>query len=179
MNSARSRRLDRDDGFGRVKHGDLPRIAWYADLTLALEGDSFIERESRNAAPGESSAPAHTDGGAAYVRYQLTPRDAVASRAEYMSDRGGLFSGITQALKENTFTLDCMMAHGFLTRYEWRSRLLESGVLPGRRPGRPDETAGHGDGGHHLVVGRDGRRVVILTRFPWGRLSCKTFSGSW
>jgi len=36
----------------------------------------------------------------------LTDKAAVATRAEYLSDRGGLFSGITQALKENTITLD-------------------------------------------------------------------------
>jgi hypothetical protein len=89
-------------------------------LSFALEGDWFIQREWRNAAPGESSAPAHTDGGAAYVRYQFTPKLALATRAEYMSDDGGLFSGTTQALKENTVTFDYLMAHGFLMRYEWR-----------------------------------------------------------
>jgi hypothetical protein len=31
-----------------------------------------------------------------------------------------LFSGITQALKENTVTFDYNMANGFLMRYEWR-----------------------------------------------------------
>jgi hypothetical protein len=89
-------------------------------LTLALEGDYFIQRLWQNAAPGHSSAPSHTDGGAAYVQYQLTPKLALATRAEYMSDRGGLFSGLTQALKENTVTLDYQMADGFLMRYEWR-----------------------------------------------------------
>lgn len=89
-------------------------------LTIALEGDYFIQRLWKNEAPGQSSAPSHVDGGAAYVRYQLSPRVAVASRAEYVSDRGGLFSGITQALKENTVTLDFKLADGILTRYEWR-----------------------------------------------------------
>ena len=37
-----------------------------------------------------------------------------------MSDRGGLFSGLTQALKENTVTLDYSLTEGFLMRYEWR-----------------------------------------------------------
>lgn len=37
-----------------------------------------------------------------------------------MSDRGALFSGITQALKENTVTLDYKVADGMLARYEWR-----------------------------------------------------------
>ena len=45
---------------------------------------------------------------------------AVGGRAEYLSDRGGLFSGITQALKETTATFDYKFAEGFLMRYEWR-----------------------------------------------------------
>jgi hypothetical protein len=89
-------------------------------LTFELEGDYFNQRLWETAAPGEPVTPAHVDGGAAYVQYHFSPRFAVASRFEYMSDRGGLFSGLTQALKENTVTFDYMVAHGFLMRYEWR-----------------------------------------------------------
>jgi Putative beta-barrel porin-2, OmpL-like. bbp2 len=89
-------------------------------LSLQIEGDYVIERLWQNQAPGESSAPSHVDGGAAYIEYQLSPRFALATRAEYMSDRGGLFSGITQALKENTVTFDYKIADGMLMRYEWR-----------------------------------------------------------
>ena len=89
-------------------------------LTLALEGDYFIQRLWQNAAPGQSSAPSHTDGGAAYIQYQLSPKFTLATRAEYMSDRGALFSGISQALKENTLTFDYHVADGLLMRYEWR-----------------------------------------------------------
>jgi hypothetical protein len=89
-------------------------------LTFALEGDYVIERLWRNTAPGESSAPSHVDGGAGYIQYQLSPKFALATRAEYLSDRGGLFSGITQALKENTVTFDYKVFEGFLMRYEWR-----------------------------------------------------------
>jgi hypothetical protein len=89
-------------------------------LTFQVEADYAIQRLWKNQAPGESSAPSHIDGGAAYIQYQLTPKVALATRAEYMSDRGGLFSGITQALKENTVTFDYKMADGFLMRYEWR-----------------------------------------------------------
>jgi len=97
-------------------------VNWQATpkLLFALEGDYFIQRLWANAAPGQSSAPAHTDGGAAYVQYQLTPKVAIATRAECMSDRGGLFSGISQALKENTVTFDYKVADGLLMRYEWR-----------------------------------------------------------
>jgi hypothetical protein len=97
-------------------------VTWKAapKLTFALEGDYLIQRLWQNGAPGQSAAPAHTDGGAAYLQYQFTPRLALGARAEYLSDRGGLFSGITQALKENTLTFDYKVADGVLMRYEWR-----------------------------------------------------------
>ncbi len=97
-------------------------ISWKSTskLTVAVEGDYFIQRLWQNSAAGESSAPSHTDGGAAYLQYQVTPTIALGTRAEYMSDRGGLFSGISQALKENTVTLDYKVSDGFLMRYEWR-----------------------------------------------------------
>lgn len=97
-------------------------VSWQATpkLTAALEGDYVIQRLWSTAGPGMSSSPAHVDGGAAYLRCQFTPKLALATRAEYMSDHGGLFSGITQALKENTVTFDYQLANGFLVRYEWR-----------------------------------------------------------
>ncbi len=97
-------------------------VSWQAapKLTLALEGDYVIQRVWQTSSPGHSSAPSHTIGGASYARYQFTPKIAVAARAEYLSDRGGLFSGITQALKETTATFDYKIAEGFLMRYEWR-----------------------------------------------------------
>lgn len=99
-------------------------VSWQAapKLMFALEGDYVIEREwqNTNTALGESSAPSHVIGGAAYVKYQLSRRFSVGGRTEYLSDRGGLFSGITQALKETTATFDYKLYDGFLMRYEWR-----------------------------------------------------------
>ena len=97
-------------------------VTWQASpkLSFSLEGDYFIQRVWKSAAPGESSAPARVDGGVAYVQYQLTPKLTVAARAEYMTDHVGLFSGIPQALKENTATLDYKFASNMLMRYEWR-----------------------------------------------------------
>jgi hypothetical protein len=99
-------------------------VNWQAKpkLTFALEGDYVIEREwqNTNTALGQSSAPSHVIGGAGYAKYQFSPKFAVAARAEYMSDRGGLFSGITQALKETTVSFDYKLSDGFLMRYEWR-----------------------------------------------------------
>ncbi len=97
-------------------------VTWLATpkLTFALEGDYVIQREWRFQSPGESDSPAHVDGGAGYVQYQLSSRFAVAARAEYLSDRGGMFSGLNQALKETTGTFDYKLGDGFLMRYEWR-----------------------------------------------------------
>lgn len=89
-------------------------------LTLALEGDYAIQRLWQFAASGHSAKPSEVWGGAGYVRYQLTPKWALATRAEYLDDRGGLFSGITQALKENTFTAEYKLGENLLSRLEYR-----------------------------------------------------------
>ncbi len=83
-------------------------------LALAVEADYVIQRL------WTYSSPSHTDGGAAYAQYQFTPRLAIGGRAEYLSDRGGLFSGRTQAIKETTFTTKYTVADGLLMFGEWR-----------------------------------------------------------
>jgi hypothetical protein len=97
-------------------------VTWQATkkLSLSAEGDYFISRVWREPTNGNSSAPAHVDGGAAYARYQLTPKIALGARGEYLSDHNGLFSGVDQSLKETTLTYDYQLADGFLMRYEWR-----------------------------------------------------------
>jgi Putative beta-barrel porin-2, OmpL-like. bbp2 len=89
-------------------------------LTLAWEADYEIQRLWANAAAGHSSAPSEISGTAGYAQYQLSPHWAVGARAEYLSDPQGMFSGVSQALKETTATLDYKVADGFLMRYEWR-----------------------------------------------------------
>ena len=90
-------------------------VNWQATpkWTLALEADYVIERLYTN------SYPQVTWGGAGYARYQMSPRVAIAGRAEYMSD-GGLFTGVSQALKETTLTLEQKLMEGFLLREEYR-----------------------------------------------------------
>lgn len=98
-------------------------------LTLALEGDYVINRVERN------SAPSRVTGGVAYARYQLSLELALAGRFEYLSDRGGLFSGVTQALKESTVTFDYKLAEGFLLRSEWRRDFSNQRYFLTDRPG--------------------------------------------
>lgn len=91
-------------------------VNWQAKpkLTLALEADDEISRLYVN------SYPSHTTGGAVYAQYQWTPRVAFGGRAEYLSDRGGLFTGVTQVVKETTFTTKYTPVDGVDLFAEWR-----------------------------------------------------------
>jgi hypothetical protein len=86
--------------------------------TLAVEGDYVIGRVFRD------SPPATVWGGAGYASYQWSPKFALRGRLEYLAEKisstGGLFSGVTQALKEGTFTAEYKLANGFLLRGEYR-----------------------------------------------------------
>lgn len=83
-------------------------------LTLVGEADFVVNRTYAHSQPGRVAA------GAAYARYQLPRNYALAARAEYLDDRGGLFSGTTQALKEFTATFEHQFEPGFLLRAEYR-----------------------------------------------------------
>lgn len=102
-------------------------VNWQATpkWTLALEGDYVINRMWASSRPGQSSAPAHTSGGAGYAQYQLSAKSYLAARGEYLSDRGsfftgGLFSNVTQALKEFTVTYGYNVADGLQVKTEYR-----------------------------------------------------------
>lgn len=116
-------------------------------LVLAGEGDYVIQRQWENAAPGESSAPSHVDGGAAYAQFQMTPQGALALRAEYLSDPDGLFSNESQALKEVTGTYKYTLADGldvFLEfRHDWSNQLYFTTHNP-QAPAAHQDTAGMG-----------------------------------
>jgi hypothetical protein len=94
-------------------------VTWQAlkELILAAEADYVQERLY------SYSSPERVQGGALYAGYQLTQTIALATRAEYLADIGGLFSGTTQYLKEATLTLDYRPVDGFLVRGEYRRDL--------------------------------------------------------
>ena len=97
-------------------------VTWQSTpkLLFELEGDYVTERLWASAGPGQPALPEHAAGGAAYAKYQLTPRTYLAGRTEYLGDHGGLFSGVTEALKEVTATYDFTLANGFEMKYEYR-----------------------------------------------------------
>ncbi len=83
-------------------------------LTLFGEADYVLNRGSREQQPGRVVI------GAFYAKYALPRGWYAAGRVEYFDDRGGLFSGTTQALKEITAVADRQLAPGFLMRGEYR-----------------------------------------------------------
>jgi Putative beta-barrel porin-2, OmpL-like. bbp2 len=83
-------------------------------LLLAAGADYVQQRLYSN------SSPLRVYGGALYAGYQISTQIAVAARAEYLADIGGLYSGVTQYLKEGTLTLDYRPSDGFLVRGEYR-----------------------------------------------------------
>jgi hypothetical protein len=83
-------------------------------LTLVGEADFVLNRVF------SYSQPKHVAAGAFTVKYALPHNYNIAARAEYFDDRGGLFSGTSQALNEFTFTFDRQIEPGFLARAEFR-----------------------------------------------------------
>ncbi len=139
-------------------------VTWQAapELSFALEGDYVIQRLWRNEGLGRSSAPSHVDGTAAYARYEFSKRFAAAARAEYLSDRGGLFSGLNQALKETTATFDYKLSEGFLMRYEWRKDFSNQPSFLTSTQGILSKEAKYRDPWTYLVVGR--QRGCVVSR---------------
>jgi hypothetical protein len=90
-------------------------VSWSgAKFTIAGEFDHVV---SRLVAGGP---PSRVTGGAGYLQYRFVPRFSLAGRFEYLKDRGGLFSGARQDLKEHTLTAMCRLADGFQLRLEHR-----------------------------------------------------------
>jgi Putative beta-barrel porin-2, OmpL-like. bbp2 len=102
-------------------------------LTLGVEGDYVVGRVFRE------SPPSTVWGGAGYGRYQWTPKFALAGRFEYLGEKvspaGGLFSGVSQALKEFTFTGEYKFAEGFLGRVEYRRDFSNQPFFLTEQPG--------------------------------------------
>jgi hypothetical protein len=73
--------------------------------------------------------------------YQFLLPFKLAGRFEYLSDRGGLFSGAAEALKEGTVTAAYHPADGFQLRCEFRRDFSNKNLFLTSRPGltRRDE----------------------------------------
>ena len=89
---------------------------WTATSKLSLTGeaDYVLNRTTQEQRPPRVAI------GSLTARYILPRQWSAGARGEYFDDRGGLFSGSTQALKEATFIVDHRFAPGFLARAEYR-----------------------------------------------------------
>lgn len=89
---------------------------WNLTPKLLLEGeaDFVVSRTYAEQQPGRVAI------GAMEFRYAMPQNWNLGGRTEYFDDRGGLFSGTTQALKEATVVIDHNVAPGFLARAEYR-----------------------------------------------------------
>ncbi len=82
--------------------------------TLIGEADYVLSRTVTEQQPGRVVIGSFTG------KYALPRNWNIGARGEYFDDRGGLFSGRTQSLKEATAILDHTFAPGFLARAEYR-----------------------------------------------------------
>jgi hypothetical protein len=106
--------------------------SWKATEKLTLVGEAdYVVNRTESSAP-----PLRVAGGAAYAAYRFNPAWMLAARFEYLSDRHGLFSGISQALKENTVTLTYEPRSGFQLRGEWRRDYSNQRFFIARDPDR-------------------------------------------
>lgn len=103
-----------------IPNGRLHIIDTYATwnvtnrLTLGGQIDYIINRVQSN------SPPQRVTGGAAYLRYQMTPKTYFGQRYVRFNDLNGLFSGVAQSLNDVTSTLGVRVGEGFETRFEYR-----------------------------------------------------------
>lgn len=120
---------------GKLQIGDT-YLSWQATkaLILAAEAD-YAEERLYSYSPAK-----HVAGGALYAGYQLTPEFSMATRAEYLADAGGLFSGTVQYLREGTLTFDYRPASGFLLRTEYRRDWSNRQYFPGHEQGTLETT---------------------------------------
>jgi hypothetical protein len=98
-------------------------------LFLNAEADYVINRNYAESAPG------HTALGLFSARYALGRGWNVGARVEYLDDRGGLFSGSTQTLKEGTVVLDRVVANNFIVRGEYRRDFSNQPYFLSETPG--------------------------------------------
>jgi hypothetical protein len=106
--------------------------AWNATGKLSLVGelDTVINRGFDN------DAPTRATGGAAYLRYQLTPRLSLGTRFAVLKDSGGIFSTVSQTLKDTTLTATYQIADGFQTKWEYRRDFSNTPFFLTDIPGR-------------------------------------------
>lgn len=118
------------DGDGRMHI--LDTYAFWSPsskVTLGGEFDYVVNRAIR------SDAPQRVTGGAAYLRYQITPRVHFGQRYTRLNDLAGIFSGTRQSLNDVTSTVGFRPREGFEARAEFRRDFSDVAYFPVRQAG--------------------------------------------
>ena len=93
------------------------------------------DRTVVNAVPLTLSKPVWWSGIAGYMRYALNDRYALATRYEYYDDKYGFTTGGAQHLQEVTGTVERLIAHRIISRFEYRYDVSNIPFFPkGVRP---------------------------------------------
>ena len=72
-----------------------------------------------------AGVPVKWQGIAGYVRWQATPNWALAPRVEWLDDADGFMTGVSQKVKEVTFTSENKIDGGLLARLEFRRDMAD------------------------------------------------------
>lgn len=116
-------------GDGRFHVIDTYATVTINKVTLLGEADYVINRFNHN------SPPQRVVGGAAYFKYQFTPKVYFGQRYVRFDDVAGLFSGTAQNLNDLTSTIGFRPAEGFEARFEYRRDFSNVPFFFGRFPG--------------------------------------------
>lgn len=98
-------------------------------LTLGGELDAVWDRAEPN------TPPQRVTGGAAYLRYQISPRLYFGQRYVRFNDRSGLFSRVPQNLNDTTSTFGIRLADSLESRIEYRRDFSNVPFFLRREPG--------------------------------------------
>ena len=131
-------------------------VSWQATkaLTFAAEADYVRERLYTYSSAGARG------GGALYGGYQLTPKIAVAVRAEYLADVGGLYYGHHSISQGRHIHARLPPGRRFLDAQRIPPRSVEPPLFPERHVGRTRVLAADHRTGAHMVVRAKARRLV-------------------
>ncbi|ATB34862.1 outer membrane protein [Cystobacter fuscus] len=113
--------------------GDLV-ATWRVTEALSLAATADVGTQRR---PGQSAAVWYA--AALNGRFQVAGPVAVAARAEFFDDRGGLISGTVQRLVEGTLTLELRPVEHLVLKLEARHDRSSAEVFDGSAP-RPTQT---------------------------------------
>lgn len=105
--------------------------SWSATDNLLFAGEFNTALNRRQ----PDDPPARATGGIAWTRYRFTREFSLGGRFALLHDRGGVFSGTRQTLKDATVTATYQIRDGFQTKWEFRRDFSNVPFFLNSRPG--------------------------------------------